>query len=161
MGCDQCTAITNKRRRCKLKTCRSNLCWIHLDKERGLKISKSKLPDAGLGLYTTKTRGRNEKVTEYSGKVLSEEQADSENPNNLYLLQIGRNKVIDASNPKEIGLGRWINDCRTIDRRNNNCRGQNTKFAHDRRNNKVNIKTNRRIQKNEELYIPYSRSYWT
>ena len=50
----QCVATTKAGARCRLRTTRGQVCWVHLKHKRGLRVKKSGV--AGLGLYTTKRR---------------------------------------------------------------------------------------------------------
>jgi hypothetical protein len=65
--CTQCTATAQSTgNRCKLRTCVSaRYCWRHLITLEGLRIKPSTIPNAGLGLFTTKDRIRNEKLDNY------------------------------------------------------------------------------------------------
>lgn len=50
----QCKDNTLKNKRCKKKTRRTSHCWIHLQKYRNLRVKKSKIPNAGFGLFAAK-----------------------------------------------------------------------------------------------------------
>ena len=151
----QCEAITKRRgmnTRCKHRTSRGRYCWQHLKALEGFRIKKSNIPNAGLGLFWQgkKPIKKNDNITEYSGQIVNTNDPNYGNP---YVLQLTRNRFIDASKTNEPGLGRWENDSRK--------RNQNTKFAVNRAHNKVMMKATRNIKTGTELTVPYGRQYWT
>jgi hypothetical protein len=150
---ERCHAMVGKRhapngeRRCKHMTNRSNMCWQHLKEKQGFRIKKSTIPNAGLGLFTTKPIARDKKVTDYSGDKISSNDPNFGNP---YVLEIGRHKFIDASKTNEPGLGRWIN--------HKPIRQANTKFVVNR--GKAYMKSTKSIPKDKELFVPYGSEYF-
>ena len=103
---------------------------------RNLQICKSNITDAGLGLFSTrKPIPRGTIATEYTG-------TKSSNPiSGIYVLQTGRNKWINTN--RSIDIGGFANDCRTANRRANQCPGNNAKFSYNRRSRKANTVTTR------------------
>jgi hypothetical protein len=149
--CQRCNGINKKGHRCKRRTCRTDLCYQHLKILEGLKIAKSRLKEAGLGLYTERPIAKNENVTGYTGERTTE--------GGPYVLEINSNLMIDAKKTNS-AAGRYVNDCRAQNRRDGECRGNNTRFSFDYRNMKANVKATRNISPGEEIYVPYSRAYW-
>ena len=64
----QCKAITKLGNRCKNRTLRSKYCQPHLSQLKNLRITNSKIRDAGLGLFNSRVwRPKNTIITEYNG----------------------------------------------------------------------------------------------
>ncbi len=74
--CSQCMANTKEGRRCKNRTCKSGLCWIHLKRDKGLRIKPSSVQGLGQGLFVTRKFKKNERITEYTGERLSRAAID-------------------------------------------------------------------------------------
>jgi len=66
--CDQCTALTKSGNRCRNRTCRSRLCWVHLKRDQGLRIKPSGEENAGLGLYAARRFDKNAIIGPYGGR---------------------------------------------------------------------------------------------
>jgi SET domain-containing protein len=150
----QCAAMTTARvgkpaHRCKNKTRRGIYCTVHQERDLGLTVAKSQIPNAGLGLNTTVPRKKGQRVTEYTGEVTSEDP----DTDSLYVLKVAKHRYIDAADPLTPGYGRWLNDSRGSKFTNN------TKFAYDRRKQEININATKNIKKNSELFLPYGRAY--
>ena len=116
-----------------------------------LYIRPSQINNAGLGAFTKTKLKSNRIIGKYMGDCLTLTEFDLAYPNNKngnYVLQISKNKYIDATNPVTSNYTRFINDPR------------NTKF----RANVIftpngNLKTITRIKKNEELFVDYGPEY--
>ena len=80
--CQRCTANTKRGTRCKNRTCRDDLCWQHLKKEKHLRIKKSQIPGAGLGLWTTRKFKPSERIGKYTGEKMSRDKVDEIYPGN-------------------------------------------------------------------------------
>jgi SET domain-containing protein len=100
-----------------------HVCGHHLREKNGFFIEKSgqNNGDSGLGLFTTKSYKKEEPVVEYIGKVLSKEETGRvarNNPRRAYF-SIVKNEhdewshTVDASNPRNSSIGRFVNDCKT------------------------------------------------
>jgi len=91
-----------------------------------LRIGKSNITDAGLGLFSArKPIPRATIATEYTG-------IKSSNPiSGNYVLQVGRNKWVNAN--RSIDIGGFANDCRTANKYANQCPGNNPKFIYSNR----------------------------
>ena len=152
----RCSGITKSGARCKCKTRKTNLCWIHLKKTKNLRVKPSNIAGAGFGLYATKDFKKKEKVAEYKGLTKRRK------PSGHYGLQVKRNppKYIDAKNPHSCS-GRYCNTCRKRNKDAGECRGNNAKFAISHRNNQttVNIKATKKIRTNDEIFIPYGSGF--
>ena len=63
----QCKDTTLRHTRCKKRTQRTKQCWIHLLKNRNLRIKKSTIPNAGLGLFAGKKTKKGTSLGFYTG----------------------------------------------------------------------------------------------
>lgn len=151
--CQRCAAVSRTGKRCKRTTCRTDLCYQHLQLLEGLRIKKSSIQNAQLGLFAAREFRENDNVARYTG-LISEEPIEGP-----YVLQINQNKFIDA-NKTSSSAGRFANDCRTQNRNNRHCRGNNSKFSYDYRNERANLKAKIPIHRGDEIFASYSRGYW-
>ncbi len=106
----RCKAKTKSKTQCKRNTARSHFCWMHLKSNESLQIKKSTIPNSGLGLYTLKNRKRNDKITGYTGKRITAEEA--KNSNSQYIFQPTKTVFIDSKRSSE-APGRFVNDGRS------------------------------------------------
>ena len=144
--CGQCTAITAAGTRCRNRTCKTPLCWVHLKSQAHLKIAKSTIPSAGEGLFVTTNVKKGARIAPYSGEVVSREPA-----NTAYVLAAGK-KFIDASRTTS-SAGRYANDGRSV-RRNN------SRYVVDAKRTTAAIAATKKIPAGGEVLVPYGRSYW-
>jgi hypothetical protein len=163
--CDTCIAKTASGRRCKRTTCRTPYCFQHLSIEKGLKIAPSKirllqpngqLLPTGLGLFATKDFPKNKPIVPYTGEFF-DHNPDPDNPNSVYVLQLSRNRWIDAKRTDSIG--RYSNSCRRVNENRRECSGNNAKFT--RHFPIPNLTASRKIKKGSEILSSYGRSYFT
>ena len=153
--CTRCHAhIANGPRRCSRRTCiYPRYCWQHTQKLDGLKLAPSTLPNTGLGLFATKDFARNELIGPYTGTI-------STVPiNGPYVLEVHRRKFIDAKSTQSC-ITRYANDCRTVNKRAGQCRGNNSQFRPTRDRQGANLKADRLIRAGQEIFVGYSRDYW-
>lgn len=151
----QCHGHTNAGHRCKRRTARTSYCYAHLDKELHLKVKKSNIPGAGMGLFTTVKRRKYEKLAPYDGERVVSHDPDY---GGKYVLQVKEDPPTFINARKTTGTARWANDGRNP-RRNNS----NFKVYHHRVNGVVqadgNLKSTRPIQANREILADYGRDY--
>ena len=77
----QCKATTLKQKRCKKMTRKTNQCWIHLLKNRNLRVKKSLIPNAGFGLFAgKKTIKKNSSLGLYTGRKIKNKKLDKYYP---------------------------------------------------------------------------------
>ena len=119
-------------------------------------MKASVIPGAHLGLYAEREFKPGQRITTYTGDTLTRAQLTHRYPNRpgAYVLQRNKNKFVDARD-KNAALGRFINDCRTCDRRAGLCRGNNSKIT-----TRGTVIAKKRVKKGEEVYAPYSAQYW-
>jgi hypothetical protein len=128
------------------------MCWQHLKQKEALRITKSTIPGAGLGLFTVKPLVRGENITKYTGRVVINNDPDY---GNAYALQIKKRPptYIDARRTNEPGLGRWANA-------NRGRGGNNAQLVYDARNRTANVRAIKAIPPKTEITVPYGAGYW-
>jgi len=148
---ERCHAKCRNGSQCKHKTLRGIYCYQHLSKLENLRIKKSSIPKAGLGLFPTKPVNRGNNITEYTG-----ERIVSHDPNfgDDYCLQIKKNPptYISARATNTPGLGRWVNA--------NRGGTNNSKLIYNNNTRKAHVKATRNIPAGREVYAAYGKSYW-
>jgi transcription antitermination factor NusG len=137
-------------RRCKARTRRSKFCQAHLNTYQNLRITNSKLPDAGLGLFSgDRMINKSQPIIEYTGKVFNKPVRGN------YVLEINKKKYINANHSTDIAG--FSNDCRPADRRSGLCQ-VNSKFA--MRKGKPSLVSTKPINPRSEIYTSYGKDYW-
>lgn len=137
-------------RRCKARTRRSKFCQAHLNIYQNLRITNSKLPNAGLGLFCGDRKiSKSQPIIEYTGTVFNEPVRGN------YVLEVNKNKFINANHSTDVAG--FSNDCCLADRRSGLCQ-INSKIA--MRKGKPTLITTRRINPESEIYTNYGRDYW-
>ena len=141
-----------------------------------IEIRKSSIKNAGNGLFSTNFIPKDTIITEYGGKIVTEQKAqEMDNTNNLeslyYSLNMGNNKTLignkDTKNLQK--CGQLINDAGCLKNPDNldkqdakkyikTAEKVNCEFIIDK--DKVFIKSIRDIKKDEELFIHYGYDYW-
>jgi hypothetical protein len=123
--------------------------------EKDLFIKKSKLPNAGKGLFTKKEISKSVRIVEYKGKLRKWKDVKHLDGHNGFLMYITRNAVIDGlANTKAVA--RYANDAQGFGRvqgLKNNC-----EFVSE--GNKCFIESIRSIKKGEELLVGYGKEFW-
>jgi uncharacterized protein len=150
----RCQGKNKNGMRCKRRVARGYLCFQHLASEKQLKIKKSHIPNAGLGLYSLKDRNAGSIIIPYGGITVKTTDPDYGGD---YILQIAKDKFLDG-NPKKTNksIGAYANDCRTANKKAKQCKGNNAKLA----NRSANLKATKKIKAGQEIYAGYGRSYW-
>jgi hypothetical protein len=156
MTCPRCKAIKPNGDRCKNHTCRGFYCWIHLKSKDDLRIKKSELPNAGLGLYYVgkKDVKKDKTITRYSAERVS----STPNRNSAYVLQVGNNRFLDSENPRNFA-GRYINSVSGTNKRPNTRFSKGTSIYTAENRKYVPVKTTTKIKPNTELLATYGRKY--
>lgn len=91
-------------RQCSRTTCiYPGLCFQHFRAKHNLKLAPSKVPGAGLGLYTLKAIQPFRKITNYTGKMMSEKDWTN-NPSD-YGVGWDNNQILDARSTQD-AIGR-------------------------------------------------------
>ena len=123
--------------------------------EKQLKVKRSQLPDAGMGLYTTKPIPKGTRIVEYKGRLSKWKDVRDEDGRNGYIFYINRNHVIDAL-PTKKALARYANDARGMAR----VKGMinNADYVVD--GLKAYIESKRNIPAGAEIFVDYGKDYW-
>jgi hypothetical protein len=157
----QCGGLTVNGNGCK-RNCISpfEYCFQHLESLKKLKVKKSNIPNAGLGLFAfdrkqpdnTVIFKKGDKIIGYEGQMIDANQKNLRYGNHTcpYCAGLNKNEIIDAGCKR--GIGSHINT-----NRNNNL--NNAKLVVDSRNKKINIKATKNISNKNEIFIPYGSSY--
>ena len=114
--CSRCKATTKSGGHCKNRTCKSQLCWVHLKSQKGLRIKKSQF---GEGLYAVKRIPANKKIGEYVGERLPRTQLDRLYPGDTAQYTIcDNNRCVDGRKTNSSAV-RYANSGRGTDKSNN------------------------------------------
>lgn len=123
--------------------------------EKHLVVKKSRLPDAGKGLFTKVDIPKGSRMAEYKGRIQPWREVKDEDGINGYLMYINRNVVINGLKALKT-LARYANDASGLVRiegiRNN------SEFVSEGK--RCFIEATRNIKAGEEIYASYGREYW-
>lgn len=122
-----------------------------------LTVKKSKLPNAGKGLFTTKEIKKGEQIIEYLGEIIEWKEYLKRvlEDKDGYLFFINKKKCIDSYNTPQ-HLARFANDALGITRvtgLKNNCEYEIIK-------DRCFVIAKRNINPNEEIFVSYTKEYW-
>lgn len=132
-------------------------CDLHGPMIDQVKVKKSSIPNAGMGLFVTADLNKEELISLYSGDVLTAKEHCERYPrcNGFYGIQLkAYNMFIDAVDKKSC-LARWVNDARDSSRYNCEFRLLKAEqFMH------IVLRTTRVVKEGEELFVDYGKDYW-
>ena len=123
--------------------------------EKFLLVKKSRLPNAGKGLFTKTAIAKGTRIVEYKGKKRKWKDVKHLDGHNGYLMYITRNAVIDAL-PSIDTFGRYANDARGLSKvkdLRNNC-------EYVSEGHRCYIEAKRSIEPGEELLVSYGKEFW-
>jgi hypothetical protein len=124
-----------------------------------LYVKKSKIPNAGKGLWTDTDIKRGEVVCEYEGEKLTWKECLKRNEGQegygAYYFYINSKNCIDAQYA-EWALGRYANDAAGFGRVDN--LRNNAKY--EIRKGKPYIIATRTIKSGTEIFVSYGKEYW-
>ena len=154
--CDRCVATTKSGARCRRRTCRGEKCWIHLKSQDNLRVKRSGIANAGLGLYALKKLKKNEKIAAYKGDHLTKAQFDARYPGKgtAEYVFCGNSKNCIDGRKTSSSVARFSNDARGSRMRNN------ARLTWDGRRRQAFIKASTSIPKDREILTGYGRTYW-
>eukprot|EP00924_Labyrinthula_sp_SR-Ha-C_P006852 snap_masked-scaffold_8-processed-gene-2.24-mRNA-1 protein AED:1.00 eAED:1.00 QI:0/-1/0/0/-1/1/1/0/247 len=118
-------------------------------KQKKLVVKQSTVKEGGKGLFADELIEKETIFIEYTGKILNFGQA-KELADRSYLKGISLSKHIDGNVP-EASIAKYIND-------NMNLKKINCRFL--KRFGRVFVQTLRNVEKGEELFLSYGRSFW-
>ena len=156
----RCKSMTLKNTRCKKITKRTDKCWIHLLKNDNLRIKKSSLPNAGLGLFAGRKKiNKSESLGYYTGRRIKNKCLDKYYPKtNLApyaICESGRKnaRCINANFSTD-AAARYANDAMLKSKTNMDIKNVGKRKYRPRAFAIKNIKPN------EEIYYFYGPQYW-
>lgn len=125
-----------------------------------LSIKKSKIPDAGKGLFANRLFRRGEAIVEYKGEVLTWKECERRNEARKkgfcgYYFFINNRRCIDAQNTPE-ELARYANDAAGFVR----IPGIRNNSRYEIIKGKPFIIASRNIHPGDEIYVSYGKEYW-
>lgn len=122
-----------------------------------LLVKKSKLPNAGKGLFTTKAISKGDKVIEYLGEVIEWKQYAERVKANKdgYLFFVSRKKCIDAWSTKQY-KARYANDALGFTR----VKGITNNCYYELFGDRCFVVAFKPIKAGSEIYVDYTREYW-
>ena len=129
------------------RTARGTLCWQHGSIKKGLRIKKSGVPGAGLGLFTTREFQKDEHIDTYRGDKLKQDELDRRYPGDTtaeYVVQVGKKKRYIDGRKTDSSYARWANHKR---KRNN------ADFGSTKR--RVKLEATKKIPANTEIFTRY------
>jgi len=123
--------------------------------KKQLYIKKSKIPNAGKGLFTKKPIAKGIRIIEYTGRRTKWKDVKDEDGKNGYIFYINRNHVIDAL-PTTKAYARYANDARGLVR----IKGllNNSDYIVD--GLKAYIESKKDIPAGGEILVDYGKDYW-
>jgi len=123
--------------------------------EKQIFIKKSRIPNAGKGLFTRQSIPKGTRIIEYKGRITTWEKVLQTDVFNGYVFYINRNHVIDAK-PCLASLARFANDAKGF----NKIKGMvnNSKFVKE--DLKVFITSTKDIPAGAEIFVSYKKEYW-
>lgn len=123
---------------------------------QSLFIKRSRLPNAGKGLFTRVDFMKGDRIVEYAGRRRKWKDVKHQDGHNGYLLRLNRTTAIDAR-PKRSGKGRYANDAMGLAR----VPGLRNNAEYLIYGNRVFIEATRNIRKGEEIFVSYGKEFWT
>ena len=168
----QCHEIAKStKKRCKNRTKKTPYCMRHLKSVHHFTIDESRIPGAGLGLFTTQNitmRRANRKamskpkpveITKYGGRITSVK------PRSDYVVEIKDGEWMDGTDPNS-SIGRFANVCRPP-HVNKICKNNATITVGTLRKGpnagdksvKLIATKNIDVKKNPEIYLAYSSAF--
>jgi len=120
-------------------------------------IKKSRLPGAGMGLFTNKPISCESKIIEYRGEIIgyNEYRRRARNEVDQYLFYLRRDLCIDAMHTPQY-KARYANDAAGITRLN----GVRNNSDYIIFGDKCFIVASKDIKAGEEIFVDYTKPYW-
>jgi hypothetical protein len=151
--CDSIASSTGQR--CRNRTGRGRQCWHHQMRNKNVRVKTSQIPNGGLGLFAGPKGIKKGQRISYTGQAMTHAAVNARYPRETY--PHGPDYVYcrsnahcrDARKTSERGYGRWVNDARGSDLRNN------AKLTTG-----YNVRATRNIAPGSEVLASYGRQYW-
>ena len=146
---------------CDQLTCVGNMCAPHAAQVWGVELRPSGIPCAGMGLFATRDIPRGVNVAEMLGPRTWHEDEETMDVagGGSYVIELPGGWTLDSARPTD-GFARYANDCRSRDREEGYCVGNNAHYAYDEALDMVFVRTSRRVRAGQEICVSYGRLYW-
>ncbi len=118
-------------------------------------LKRSRLPKAGIGLFTRIDIPKGNLIVEYKGRIVLWQDVKHTDGYNPYLFRLNREYAIDGR-PFKKSFGRYANDARGFNR----IIGMRNNAEYVVKKNQCFISAIRKINKGEEILVPYGKAYW-
>lgn len=150
--CGRCVAMINKKRQCSRTTCITGpYCWQHTAKIEGVIVDKSRIPNAGNGLFALRNFAKGEFVSCYGGhEYKTKDELRAKYPGSRksgYGRSFG--KIYADARETNSGNARYIND------RSGSGLPRNVTYVPDTHDPCKRVKTLRPIKAGEEFLASY------
>lgn len=123
--------------------------------EKQLEIKQSKIPGAGMGLFTNKPIKKETVIIEYTGTITTWKEVNHYEGTNVYIYYVNRNHVIDALHHKD-SLARYVNDARGLKK----IKGLRNNTQYIKIKGKIYIQSVTNIAAGAEIMVSYGKEYW-
>jgi hypothetical protein len=123
--------------------------------EKALFTKRSKIPGAGLGLFTKIKIPKGACIVEYKGRLVRWTEIKHEDGHNGYILRVNRSWAIDAR-PYKKAFGRFANDARGMQR--NDELKNNAEYLIE--GHQCFIYATKEILPKSEVLVSYGSEYW-
>ena len=160
MNVERCRFHKTNGERCKRNIIIGlDYCFQHRITKYNVKVKDSEIQDAGKGLFANNGTSNNDvvfhkgdKIVPYNGELVAQQIIRERYGNKTapYGLSISKDRATDGALHR--GIGTLINHPLYS-------RFANTRFSIQRDQQEVNIVADKNIKNNQELYVPYGRSY--
>lgn len=123
--------------------------------EKHLYTKKSKLPDAGKGLFTKVAIEKGTRICEYKGRLTDWKDVKEDEGENGYIFFISNKTVIDALKSVKT-FGRYANDAAGFGKVN----GLKNNSEYVVEGKKCFIEATKDIPAKSEIFVAYGKEYW-
>ncbi len=159
LQCTQCEAVKADGTQCRNRSCVATpFCWIHLMRERHLRVRESTIENAGKGLFAVLPNGhpndivfrKHDVIIEYAGEVITEAELNQRYGNYTapYALQ-SKHHIEDAACRR--GAGAMVNHA-TGNR-------VNVYFNYNLDTEHFELIAKKNIRNGEEIFVNYGKVY--
>jgi len=129
---------------------------IEVPEEDYLYVQASKIPDAGMGLFTAVKIFRNEIISAFTGDILPDKEAElrAKNREDQYFINLLNGKIMDSKHTP--CFAKYANDAEGLG--NSGYKNNATITLDD--DNRVCLVAVRNIKAGEEIFTGYGEKYW-
>lgn len=146
----RCAAENKAGGQCNCRTAKGHHCATHMRSLDGLRVTRSSIVGAGMGLVAARNIARGSHIADYTGDELVLTHDGVGGP---YVLAMTQRSAIDAARTNT-GYGRWANDPRGADT------GPNSEFVLNPARRTGRLRATRNIAKGDEILVSYGPAYW-